>query len=81
MLCEPLQVLALKFGLHKLDLCERKAIPDRKLLVHLTQTAAAFCLLLCWKTWILGKTAGLVWRQMWPSQGIVFYKPCWPHSP
>ncbi len=24
MLCEPLQVLALKFGLHKLDLCERQ---------------------------------------------------------
>ncbi len=52
MLFEPLQVLAqdLVCCLHKLELCERKAIPDSKFLVHVGQIAAAFCLLLCWKT-------------------------------
>lgn len=45
-LCKPLQVLALKtkfWCLHKPVLCEKKAYPDSKILIHVGQTAAAFC--------------------------------------
>ncbi len=78
MLCEPLQVIALKTKiccLHKVDLCERKACADSEL----GQTAAFFCLLLCWKNWILGKkTAGQFCPPVWPSQGIALYECRWP---
>ncbi len=53
MLCKPLQVFALEPKvrcLHKLDLCDRTACQDIKGLVHFGQKAAAFCLLLCWKS-------------------------------